>query len=94
MRIPKEMVVELNSELSIMGCPFRYKFNEKKANTTISITLPNMNYVDSYTINVTKEFLEWLKMWFKVKQGIEISCNNTGTTLWSKDGFEKVCDNC
>jgi len=83
MEITEEMVIELNNELAVMGCSFRYKYKDEK----IEITLPNMNYVNSYIINVTDDFHEWLQRWFEAK-GIELSCNNTGSTLWSKKQFE------
>lgn len=84
MKITKEMTFELNAELSAMGYPFRYKYREDTFNPAIEITLPNMNGVDSYIINATGDFLEWLEFWFKSK-GIELSCNNNGSILWSKE---------
>lgn len=91
MKITKEMVMQLNNELSIKGCPFRYKFviNEISGmNPQIEITLPSMSCVDSFIINPTKEFFDWLKTWFKIK-GIELNCNNTGSVLWSNSGWNK-----
>lgn len=89
MKITKEMVMELNNELAIKGCPFRYSFNEvgHSGNPYIEIALPSMNCVDSFIINPTKEFFDWLELWFKLK-GIELNCNNTGSILWSKNGWE------
>lgn len=88
MKITKEMVVELNNELAIKGCPFRYEFNEREYadNPCIKIVLPSMSWVNSFIINPTKEFFNWLELWFKVK-GIELSCNNDGSILWSKNGW-------
>lgn len=91
MQITKEMVIELNTELAIKGCPFRYKYVFNKlsmGNPEIEITLPSMNYVSSFIVNPTNEFYDWLKMWFKSK-GIELSCNNDGSILWSKSGWDK-----
>ena len=89
MKITREMAIELNNELAVKGCPFRYEYDEAKysGNPQISISLPNMNCVDSFIINPTKEFFDWLELWFKTK-GIELSCNNTGSVLWSKNGWE------
>ena len=90
MKITREMVVELNSELTAMGCPFRYKFEGKKCtanNPNIELTLPSINYVSSFTIYTTKEFSEWLDTWFGLR-GIELSRNNDGSILWSKSGWD------
>lgn len=86
MRLTKEMVVDLNNELAVKGCPFRYEFQESVGVgiPSMEITLPNMNYVDSFIINVTREFLEWLELWFKTKYNVELNCNNTGSVFWSK----------
>ena len=89
MKITREMVVELNNELAVKGCPFRYKFNDNIISGTIEITLPNMNCVDSFIINPTREFFDWLKLCFKTKYGIELLCNNTGSTLWSNDFYSE-----
>ena len=43
-----------------------------------------MNYVDSFIINVSTEIFDWLNSWFKEKYDIELTCNNTGSVLWSK----------
>ena len=91
MKITKEMTMELNNELAIMGCPFRYKFIDDKfssGNPQIKIVLPSMNCVDSFIINPTKKFFDWLELWFKVK-GIELNCNNDGSVLWSKSRWNK-----
>ena len=44
-----------------------------------------MNCVDSFIVNQTKEFFDWLKLWFKEKYKIELNCNNTGSVMWSND---------
>ena len=84
MKITREMVTELNNELEIRSCPFRYKYKDEEYIPKIEITLPNMNYVDSFIINVSSEFFDWLNSWFKTKYGIELNCNNTGSILWTK----------
>ena len=90
MKITKEMVIELNNELSIKGCPFRYKYDEASysGNPHMEIILPSMSCVSSFIVNPTREFFDWLELWFKVK-GIELSCNNDGSILWSKNGWDK-----
>lgn len=90
MKITEEMVVELNNELAVNGCPFRYKYDgdSSTGNPHMKITLASMVYVDSFIINTTHEFYTWLENWFKVK-GIELSCNNDGSILWSKNGWDE-----
>lgn len=88
MKITIMMVAELNRELAILGCPFRYEYYEPDYtdNPHMKIILPSMNCVDSFIINPTKDFFDWLETWFKIK-GIELSCNNDGSILWSKNGW-------
>lgn len=88
MKITDAMVYELNECLEHKGCPFRYKYNDSivDGNPCMQITLPRMFYVDSFIINPTKEFFEWLEGWF-MQYGIELSCNNDGSIIWSKNGW-------
>lgn len=74
------MVTEFNNELALKGCPFRYEYDEygTSGNSQIKITLPSMNSVDSFTINPTRDFFDWMGLWFKNK-GIELSCNADGS---------------
>lgn len=91
MKITREMVMELNNELAIKGCPFRYEYQGAKGISRIpimEIALPNMNCVSSCIINVTGDFLKWLKLWFKTKYGIELTCNNDRSILWAKNFCE------
>lgn len=88
MKITREMVIELNNELAVKGCPFRYEYEgatEYSRIPQMEIALPNMNCVSSCIINVTRDFLEWLELWFKTKYGIELTCNNDGSILWAKN---------
>lgn len=95
-KITNEMVIELNKELANKGCPFRYEYDEVgfTGNPHMKISLPSMKGVDSFIINPTKEFSDWLELWFKDK-GVELSHNNDGSIMWSKDGWdnekEDVC---
>lgn len=87
MKITKEMVMELNNELTNKGCPFRYEYDDGyTGNPHMKIALPSMSCVSSFIINPTKEFFDWLEAWFKVKE-IELSCNNDGSIIWSKSGW-------
>jgi hypothetical protein len=90
MKITNEMVMELNNELAVKGCPFRYEYDEAgcSGNTHIKVTLSSMSCIDSFIINPTREFFDWLELWFKVK-GIELSYNNDGSILWSKSGWDE-----
>lgn len=90
MKISKEMVYQLNNHLKSKGYPFRYKYDESliSGNPHIQITLESTLGVDSFIINPTKEFFEWLEGWF-MQYGIELSCNNDGSIIWSKSGWEE-----
>lgn len=88
MKITKEIVMELNNELANKGCPFKYEHDRGyTGNPHMKITLPSMSCVSSFIINPTKEFFDWLEEWFKAK-GIELSCNNDGSIIWSKSGWD------
>lgn len=84
-KITREMIMELNNELAVKCVPFRYEYKIMgSGHAGMEITLPNMNCVDSFIINVTRDFLKWLELWFKTKYEIELTCNNTGSILWAK----------
>ena len=55
MKIIKEMVVELNSELAIRGCSFMFEYKEDEfcKNPNINIIPCSMVYINSYIINPT-----------------------------------------
>ena len=93
MKITNEMVTELNKELVNKGCPFRYEYDEAgyKGNPHIKITLPSMNCVDSFIINPTKEFFNWLELWFRLK-GVILGRNNDGGIMWSNNGWSDITD--
>lgn len=90
MKITKKMVMELNNELAAKGCPFRYEYDEAEysGNPHMKIVLPSMSCVDSFIVNPTKEFFQWMEIWFETR-GVELSCNNDGSILWSKNGWEQ-----
>jgi hypothetical protein len=88
MKITKEMAEELNKELAVRGYPFRYDYDENMAsNLHMEMTLPSMKGVHSFIINPTREYLDWLTLWFKIR-GIEISWNNTASIMWSSSGWD------
>lgn len=93
MKITNEMVTELNKELVNKGCPFRYEYDEAgyTGNPHMKITLSSMNCIDSFIINPTKEFFDWLELWFKLK-GVELGCNNDGSIMWSNNGWSDITD--
>lgn len=88
MKITEEMTIKLNEELKVMNVPFRFKYANRTGNPHIEITLPSMNYVDTFIINPTKEFYDWLKIWFKTNENIELDSNNTGSIMWSTTGWD------
>ena len=89
MKITDELVTELNNELSNRGCSFIYKYDEygSSGNPQIKISLPTLTDVDSFIINPSKDFFEWLTIWFK-NRGIELSGNADGSIMWSKSGWD------
>jgi hypothetical protein len=89
MKITREMTIELNSELAAMGCSFRYDYIDDERNPKIIITLPSEKYVNSFIINVTREFYDWLELWFKTKGIDELFYNNDGSVIWSKSGWRE-----
>lgn len=89
MKITREMVIELNDELRVKGCPFKYEYDSygTSGNPQIKIALPSMNSVSSFIINPTRDFFDWMELWFKNK-GIELSYNNDGSIMWSRSGWK------
>ena len=92
MVLTKEMVMNLNIELGLKGCPFRYKYSDDMIVASMEIILPSMNCVDSFIVNPTKKFFDWLRLWFKEKYNIELNCNNTGSIMWSNDFGRSLID--
>lgn len=89
MKITQEMTNELNAVLANMGCSFKFNFREESLNNKIEVVPMNSQFIDSSIINLTKDFYKFLEDFFKSK-GIERLCyNNTGTTIWSKDGWRE-----
>lgn len=91
MKITEDMVVQLNTEIAMMGCPFRYNFmNEGHAaiNPHIQLVLASMTNVLCFTVYPTDEFIKWLYSWFALR-GVELSCNNDRSIFWSKNGWDE-----
>ena len=84
--ITEKMVEELNTELEAMGCCFRYIYNEKffADIPTIHITPISTTFLSSYVLNPTKEFFQWIKLWFTNK-GVRLCLNNDGSIMWGVD---------
>lgn len=92
MKITEAMVVALNSELVMMGCPFRFQLSgecESSDNPVMKLMLPSMNGVNCFTMHLTSDFLTWLKVWFQLR-GVELSCNNSGDIFWSRNEWEEI----
>ena len=52
--IDRGMIIELNNELAVKGCPFRYEYEgatEYSHIPQMRVVLPNMNCVSSCIIN-------------------------------------------
>ena len=75
------------------GKEWWYEYDEAgyKGNPHIKITLPSMNCVDSFIINPTKEFFNWLELWFRLK-GVILGRNNDGGIMWSNNGWSDITD--
>lgn len=90
MKITENMVNEFNQSLNDMGCIFRLKAQPTTFgdNTSCDIVPASVKFIKSSIINPTDEFFEVLENYF-AKQGIEkLTYNNTGTTFWSRSGFD------
>lgn len=92
MRITEGMTDELNAILANMGCSFKFAFRDEALNSKIDVAPMNSQFIDSCIINLTKECYDFIENFFKGKGIEKLSCNNTGSTLWSKSGFEIPCD--
>lgn len=86
MKLSKEIVLKLNTQLAIDGCAFRYVLIENMlAMPAMKITLPNSKFVESTIINLTKDGFDFVESFLK-SQGIEtVCCNNDGSIIWSGD---------
>lgn len=83
MKITKDMIVEFNEELAKKNCVFRYEFDDSElAIPCAKMTLVNLNYVNSFIVNLSNEFFDWLVQWFEAK-GIKIMFNNDRSIFWS-----------
>lgn len=95
MRITKKMVEEFNQTLENLNCSFKLAFDDKMigfGNPICQIVPSNNIFIESSTINVTKEFYKVLEGFF-TKRGIELSYNNVGSIFWSKDGWKDAVEN-
>ena len=52
MVMTKEMVAELNSELSNMGCSFRFEYREQNYFSTMKIVIVNDKFIKSSVLNL------------------------------------------
>lgn len=88
MKITEEMVTEFNQSLETMNCSFRLKLRKGiYENNNCDIVIANDMFIHSCILNMTDKFYETLEKFFS-KYEIELMYNNTGTTFWSKDGFD------
>lgn len=91
MKITRDMVTVLNKELSDMGCSFEFYYDEygMTGNPYIKIKPISTKFIDSYTLNLTKDFYDYLADFF-LERGIELSGNNDGSIMWSKNGWISI----
>lgn len=68
MNITEEMVERLNKEVAERGCSFRFEYqSDKKVPIPgFYVVLPSMNCINSYTLNLSEDFINWLSLWFKI----------------------------
>lgn len=87
MKITKEMVNELNSKLEENGSVVIFEFKDDgphSLNPMIKLRLKNMTFVESFVLNMTKEFYNYVGNFF-AKYNIELDYNNTYSVAWSND---------
>lgn len=90
MKITEEMVKEFNQSLKTMNCSFRLALRGGiNGNNNCDIIIANDMFIQSCILNLTDKFYETLENFF-AKYEIELSYNNTGSTFWSKNGFDKI----
>lgn len=90
MKITEEMVKEFNQSLQVMNCSFRLVLRSGiSGNNNCDIVIANDMFIQSCILNLTDKFYETLENFF-TKYGIELTYNNTGSTFWSKNGFDKI----
>lgn len=90
MQITEDMVTIFNSMLENLNCSFRLCFeDEMSGNAAYHIVPANDMFIHSSIINLTDEFYKVLEDFF-YKRGIELTYNNTKSTFWSKNGWEKI----
>ena len=90
MKITEDMVIVFNQTLENLGCSFKLQYDDKAlgfGNPSCEIVPTSNMFIQSSIINVTDEFYNILDDFF-AKRGIELTYNNTGSILWSKDGWK------
>ena len=90
-KINREMIDNLNHALKTFGVGFYYEFQPDsvapkavmKVRDTVDEDVPK--WVHSSIVNVTDEYINWLRNFFKNSYDIELCFNNTNSIIWSKD---------
>ncbi len=89
MKITSNMVDEFNKTLENLQCGFKLSLDESYKNPTCYIVPLSDRFIDSFILNLTKDFFEILDEYFN-KKGIVLRYNNTRSCFWSTSGFEEV----
>ena len=85
-KLSKGMIDHINKIIKDNAAGFYYEYREDSLTPTANIrVIDPVGWVDSSIINLTSEFLDWLKGWFKDNYDVEITFNNTRTIFWSND---------
>ena len=90
-KINREMIDNLNRALKSFGVGFYYEFQSDsvapkaviEVRDTVDEDVPN--WVHSSIVNVTDEYIDWLRNFFKNSYDIELCINNTNSIIWSND---------
>ena len=87
MKITNDMVNEFNKTLETLQCGFKLSLDVSCNNPTCYITPLSDRFIDSFILNLSKDFFEILENFF-IKKGITLHYNNTRSCFWSVNGWE------
>lgn len=85
MKITNNMVNEFNKTLETLQCGFKLSLDVSCSNPTCYITPLSDRFIDSFILNLSKDFFEILENFF-INKGITLHYNNTRSCFWSVNG--------